>query len=76
MLDLPAATAISNAFPAVSLTYSNVIVSNSVAVDYGLMDHITNGFNVAGYFCWGAHSSLGANYPNNGDVQWSGNKRL
>src|SRR5439155_10275392 len=49
-----------------SVTYSN-------AVDNGLANHITTGSNVAGYLCWGAHSSLGGGYATNGYVQWSGN---
>lgn len=52
--------------PSASITYSN-------ATDNGLSSHITNGFNVAGYLCWGAHSSLGSQYATNGYVQWTGN---
>jgi hypothetical protein len=51
--------------PAASVTYSN-------GVDNGLASHITSGSNVAGYLCWGGHSSLAGDYAN-GDVQWSGN---
>jgi hypothetical protein len=52
--------------PTASITYSN-------AVDIGLTDHITTGSNVAGYLCWGFHSSLGPDYSTNRYVQWSGN---
>ncbi len=51
--------------PAASVTYSNV-------VDGGLASHITAGSNMAGYLCWGIHSSLGGGYATNGTVQWSG----
>lgn len=37
------------------------------------LPHITNAVNVAGYACWGDHSSLGGNYAINGVVKWSGN---
>jgi hypothetical protein len=29
--------------------------------------------NLAGYICWGAHSSLGSTYPVDGNLHWSGN---
>ncbi|PWU15818.1 MAG: hypothetical protein C5B50_14660 [Verrucomicrobia bacterium] len=38
----------------------------------GDLPHATNASNVAGYIGWGAHSSLGNDYPFNGVVQWSG----
>jgi hypothetical protein len=48
-------------------------VNSNVNGDCGsLACHITVGTNVAGYLCWGAHSSLGADYATNGYVQWSG----
>jgi hypothetical protein len=37
--------------------------------------HPTGQSNLAGYICWGAHSSLGGNYATNGYVQWSGDSR-
>jgi hypothetical protein len=37
------------------------------------LPHITSATNVAGYICWGAHSSLGSDYAINGAVHWSGN---
>lgn len=37
--------------------------------------HLTRATNVAGYICWGAHSSLGWNYALNTNVAWSGNSR-
>jgi hypothetical protein len=49
---------------------ATVIYSN--AVDSGLATHITNGFNVAGYLSFGAHSSLGGSYAVNNSVQWRG----
>lgn len=53
---------------------SNSVVYTNVNPDCGsLACHITTGSNVAGYLCWGAHSSLGGNYAINGTVQWSGN---
>ncbi len=59
--------------PTASVTYSN-------AIDYGLGDHITNGANLAGYLCWGGHSSLVTSnqtgwtfYPTNGFVKWTTN---
>ncbi len=36
------------------------------------LSHITNAVDVAGYMCWGGHSSLGNEYPVNGQVKWSG----
>ncbi len=39
----------------------------------GAMPHLTNAVNIAGYITWGAHSSLGGDYPINGEVKWSGN---
>lgn len=41
--------------------------------DNGLSSHITNGSNLAGYACWGAHSTLGYGYAIDGDVNWFGN---
>lgn len=37
------------------------------------LPHITAATNIAGYVCWGAHSSLGDKYATNGVVHWSGN---
>jgi hypothetical protein len=37
-----------------------------------VLPHLTNAVNVAGYICWGWHSSLGGSYPLD-KVQWSGN---
>jgi hypothetical protein len=52
--------------PAASIIYAN-------AVDTGLSAHITNGFNVVGYFSWGGHSTLGPYYAVSNYVTWSGN---
>lgn len=49
-----------------SVTYSN-------AASDTLSGHIQTGSNVAGYLSWGAHSCLGAGYPDNGLVRWTGN---
>jgi alpha-tubulin suppressor-like RCC1 family protein len=55
------------------------VVSNSIVYansnpDCGsLACHITAATNVAGYLCWGEHSSLGEGYATNGTVQFSGN---
>ena len=37
--------------------------------------HLTNATNVAGYICWGEHSSLGQTYGSDGTVKWSGDSR-
>jgi len=57
-----------SANPFASVTYSN-------AVDNGLASHITCGTNLAGYFCWGIHSSLTGAYATNGNVRWYGSSR-
>ena len=41
--------------------------------DCGLPCHITNGMNLAGYWSYGAHSTLWTNYALNGSVKWNGN---
>ena len=46
------------------------IISNGVAYN---LSHPTGVTNVTGYICWGAHSSLGGNYPIDETVQWKGN---
>ena len=51
------------------ITYNNQIETNNQPTPL----HITNAVNVAGYMCWGGHSSLGNEYPVNGQVNWSGN---
>ena len=53
------------------------VQTNSIFYLYGYengftLPHLTNAVNVAGYICWGWHSSLGGSYPLN-MVQWSGN---
>ena len=45
-------------------TFSNGIAHN--------LPHPTNITNMAGYICWGAHSSLDKNYAINNAVQWNG----
>ena len=45
---------------------SNSVIYTNVNPDCGsLACHITSGGNIAGYFSWGAHSSLGADYATN-----------
>ena len=39
------------------------------------LPHIMAATNVAGYVCWGAHSSLGDKYATNGVVHWSGDSK-
>jgi hypothetical protein len=39
------------------------------------LPHITSATNVAGYICWGAHSSLGQTYAIDGTVNWTGSSR-
>ena len=52
---------------------SNSIVYTNINPDCGsLACHIIAATNVAGYLCWGEHSSLGAGYATNGTVQFSG----
>jgi len=50
-----------------SVTYTNVYPGT----DTNINCHITNGFNLAGYLSWGAHSTLAGNYAY-GYVNWSG----
>jgi len=50
-----------------SVSYKNVYPD-----PYNGTGHISNGTNIVGYFCWGAHSYLGANYAIDGDVKWTG----
>jgi hypothetical protein len=53
-----AKTGVLNADPAASVTYTN---GEDGGTDLGI--HIRGGSNVAGYFCYGAHSALGNLYP-------------
>jgi hypothetical protein len=57
--------------PSAAVLYTNGIetFSNGVASN---IPHITTAANVAGYMSWGGHSSLGANYATNGELQWTG----
>ena len=51
------------------MTYNDTIETNNMPTP----PHITNAMNVAGYMCWGAHSSLGNQYPvDKTIVSWSG----
>jgi hypothetical protein len=53
---------------------SNSIGYKNVYPDCGsLACHITSATNIAGYFSWGCHSSLGTNYATNRLVNWTGN---
>ena len=64
--------------PAAAITYlvgaEPCIVqdTNLVCLQWQVMPHITNGVNVAGYICWGAHSTLWGGYATNGTLHWSG----
>ena len=81
-----------NVNPAASITYSNSPYdgcvnwdeSYPVALSRVFANHITEGFNPAGYVSYGAHSSLGiyytdafgthfSNFSTNGFPKWSGN---
>jgi hypothetical protein len=53
--------------PFASVTYLDI------TTDVGLVDHITNGLKVAGYLCWGQHSSLSNSYATNRFVSWTNN---
>ena len=57
-----------SANPLASILYTDVSTN-----DVGLQDHITSGSNVAGYVCWGWHSSLGYYYATNREVNWGTN---
>jgi hypothetical protein len=48
-----------------SITYTNVTPDNSYS------NHICSAFNMAGYLCFGSHSSLGIEFPET--LAWSGN---
>jgi alpha-tubulin suppressor-like RCC1 family protein len=53
---------------------SNSIFYTNTIPDCGsLACHLTTGSHLAGYLCWGAHSSLGASYATNATVNWTGN---
>jgi hypothetical protein len=65
---------VSNAIPGL---VAAGVQTNSISYLYGVesgfnLPHLTNAVNVAGYVCWGWHSSLGGSYPLD-KVQWSGN---
>jgi hypothetical protein len=54
--------------------YVNEVVLGTPRNDFGTLgDHITSGSDVAGYLCWGAHSSLENQYAIDGKVHWAGN---
>lgn len=51
-------------------------INPSASVTYVMDDtfpHITSATNVVGYLCWGAHSTLGPNYPTDGVPTFYGN---
>jgi len=61
------------------------VATNSILLFDGL-DTFTNGVappfmhpgpqaNIAGYMCWGAHSTLAGEYPTDGKVKWIGTNR-
>lgn len=51
------------------------IVDSNVADNGTLEGHILAGVNVAGYFCWGGHSTLYGTYATNGNVSFTGQSR-
>ena len=57
-----------------AIVYNNGLDTNGVT---GLTaynaPHITSATNVAGYICWGEHSSIGKTYAIDGTVKWTGN---
>ena len=55
---------------AISFSDGLEILTNNVVQP---LSHPSGHVNVAGYICWGAHSSLGAAYATNSQVQWTGN---
>ena len=48
------------------------IITNGLALDG---PHIRSAGNVAGYMCWGYHSSLGTFYALSNNVVWTGNSQ-
>ena len=52
---------------------TETIVTNLTTTNYYNLSHPTGTTNVAGYICWGVHSSLGGGYAVNGAVDWIGN---
>jgi len=55
-----------------AIFYAEGIETLTNGVPYNLT-HPTTATNLAGYICWGAHSSLGSEYPSTN--QWHGNSR-
>jgi hypothetical protein len=53
--------------PSASITYTSDGTN-----DPGLTAHITSGSGLAGYLCWGWHSSLTTYFATDGNVNWSG----
>ena len=58
--------------PQSAISFYDGIETISNGVPHNL-SHPTGLTNLAGYICWGAHSSLGNEYPRNGTVVWGGN---
>jgi alpha-tubulin suppressor-like RCC1 family protein len=54
-----------------AIIYDDGVETITNGTNYNL-PHITNATSVAGYICWGEHSSLGEKYATNGSVNWTG----
>jgi alpha-tubulin suppressor-like RCC1 family protein len=71
---VPAAsiTYLAGAEPCIQIT-TNIVdnVTNYPCVTWLAHPHITNSLSVAGYLCWGAHSTLGNEYPRNKTLNWN-----
>jgi hypothetical protein len=68
---------VTNALLAVGVSQSAIIYTNGLETitTNGVptnLPHLTGLTNLAGYMCWGAHSSLTNEYPGNGAVVWRG----
>jgi hypothetical protein len=63
---------IASSVPAIAILYADGVETLTNGVAYNL-SHPTGATNLAGYVCWGAHSSLGGDYAVNGTNRWSGN---
>jgi alpha-tubulin suppressor-like RCC1 family protein len=60
-----------NGIPSAAINYANGIETYTSGAAQDL-PHLTNMANVAGYFTWGAHSSLGAHSATSGEVKFTG----
>lgn len=58
--------------PAAAVLYTNGIETMTTNGIVTTVPHIANAANVAGYMCWGGHSSLGSAYATSGELRWTG----